>query len=322
MKPAHWIVTACVLVLLSARVEVMRTPVAAADQATDTLQRARTALGGEDALAKVKAIAAKGTFRREMGPRQMEGVLTVTIERPDRMHRSEDMEMMGGASMERITALARDTSWEDTQNRGGMGGGMMMQMVMRGPNGEQATPEQMAEMRTRRMKVELNRWLLAFFASSDQPMTYAGTAEAPEGKAEVLEIKDERGQAVRLFVDQQSGMPLMLTYQELRPRMMVAGGGPGGPGGPGAGGQHGPGAGPGQGGQRADPEEMRRRLEAEGPPPPTTVHLFLADYKEVKGVKLPHRITESVDGKPVMEWAIEKFEVNPKIKADLFDKKK
>lgn len=320
MKPAHWIVTACASVLLVASA-VMPTPLAAVDQATETLQKARIALGGEDALEKVKSIAAKGAFRREMGPRQMEGVLTVTIERPDRMHRSEEMEMMGGASMERITALAGETSWEDTENRGGMGGGMMMQMVMRGPNGEQATPEQLAEMRTRRMKVELNRWLLAFFAASQQPMTYAGTAEAPEGKADILEITDERGQAVRLFVDQQTGMPLMLSYQEMRPRMMFAGGpggpgGPGGSGGPGGGGQRAPGAG------RPDPEEMRRRVEAEGPPPLTTVNLFLADYREVKGVKLPHRVTESVEGKPVMEWTIEKFEVNPKIKADLFAKKK
>lgn len=290
----------------------------AADQASDPVQKVRAALGGEDAIEKVKAIAAKGTFRREMGQRQLEGTLTLTIERPDRMHRSEEMEMPGGASVERITALAGDTSWDDTQNRGGMGGGIQMQMAMRGPNGEQASPEQMAQMRTRRMKVELERWMLALFAASDQPLSAAGVAEAPEGKADVLETNDERGQPVRLFADQQSGMPLMITYQESRPRMMVAGG-PGGPGGA---------RGGGQGGQRPSPEEIQRRMEAErarlqaeGPPPPTTVTLFLADYKEVRGVKLPHRITESIDGKPVMEWTIEKFEVNPKIKADLFEKK-
>lgn len=315
MSVRHWIaVTAVMAVAAGSGARV------AADQASDAVQKARAALGGEEAIEKVKAIAAKGAFRREMGPRQIEGTLTLTIERPDRMHRSEEMEMPGGASVERITALAGSTSWDDTQNRGGMGGGMQMQMVMRGPNGEAPNPEAMAEMRTRRMKVELNRWLLALFAASETPLTYAGVAEAPDGKADVLEIKDERGQALRLFVDQQSGMPLMLTYQEMRPRMMF-GGGPGGPGGPG-------GARGGQGGQRPDPEEIKRRVEAEqarlhaeGPPPPTTVTLFLADHQEVRGVKLPHRITESVDGKPVMEWTIEKFEVNPKVKADLFEKK-
>jgi hypothetical protein len=317
MSVRHWIAVTAVIALAAGS----GTPVAA-DQASDAVQKARAALGGEEAIGNVKAIAAKGAFRREMGPRQIEGTLTLTIERPDRMHRSEEMEMPGGASVERITALAGDASWDDTQNRGGMGGGMQMQMVMRGPDGQAPTPEAMAEMRTRRMKAELNRWLLAFFAASETPLTFAGVAEAPDGKADVLEIKDERGQALRLFVDQQSGIPLMLTYQEVRPRMMF-GGGPGGPGG-----QGGARRGQEHGGQRPDPEEARRRvdaerarLQAEGPPPPTTVTLFLADYKDVRGVKLPHRITESVDGKPVMEWTIEKFDVNPKIKTDLFDKK-
>lgn len=292
-----------------------------ADQASEALQKARVALGGDEAMAKVTAIAVKGAFLREMGQRQMEGTLTLTIERPDRMHRSEEMEMPGGASVERVTALVGDTSWEDTQNRGGMGGGMVM--MMRGPNGEAPNAEQMQQMRTRRAKVELSRYLLAFFAASETPLTYAGVAESPEGKADVLEIKDERGQATRLFIDQQSGLPLMMTYQDVRPRVMM--GGPGGPGRPG-----GPGGrrGGGDAGPRPSPEEMQKRMEgererlrAEGPPPPTTVTMFLADYKDVRGVKWPHRITESVDGKPVMEWTVEKLEVNPKIKAGFFEKK-
>ncbi len=316
MGTRHWITVA----MMVAMATVSGASVAA-DQASDVVQKVRAALGGEDAIEKVKAIAAKGTFRREMGQRQIEGALTLTIERPDRMHRSEEMEMPGGASVERITALAGDTSWDDTQNRGGMGGGMQMQMVMRGPNGEAANPEAMAHMRTRRMKVELERWMLAFFAASDKPLSAAGVAEAPDGKADVLEFKDERDQPVRLFVDQQTGMPLMITYQDVRPRMMVAGAGQSGPGA--QGGRRGGAQGP-----PPDQEEMRRRMEAErarlqaeGPPPPTTVTLYLADYKEVRGVKLPHRITESIDSKPVMEWTIDKFEVNPKIKADLFEKK-
>jgi hypothetical protein len=50
----------------------------------------------------------------------------------------------------------------------------------------------------------------------------------------VVEVKNEAGQAVRLFVDQQSHLPLMLQYMEVRPRFNIMGG-PGGPGGPGGG---------------------------------------------------------------------------------------
>jgi hypothetical protein len=307
MSIRHWMVAA--LVTLPTLVSgVVPTPVVAFDQAADVLQKARVALGGDAAIEQVKAITAKGAFRREMGPRQMDGTLVLTIERPGRLHRSEEMEMPGGASVERIQALAGETSWEDTQNRGGMGGGM--QMIFRGPNGEAPNAEQMAVARTRRLKADLERYLLAFFASSEKPLTYAGVAEAPEGKADVLELKDERGQPMRLFVDQATGMPLMITFQEIRPRMMMRQEGPGGAR-----------RGPPPEGHRPDPEEVRRRLDAEGPPPLSTINLFLADYQDVRGVKLPHRITESVDGKPVMEWTIEKFDVNPRLKADLFEKK-
>ena len=50
---------------------------------------ARKALGGEDKVAGLKGLTAEGPFRRSMGGRDMEGTLTVTIARPDRMKRVE-----------------------------------------------------------------------------------------------------------------------------------------------------------------------------------------------------------------------------------------
>jgi hypothetical protein len=66
---------------------------------------------------------------------------------------------------------------------------------------------------------------------------------------------------------------------------------------------------------------MRRRMEAMPPPAPSQVSVYLADYKEVNGVKLPHRMTQAVDGAPVEEWTFEKVKVNPEIKPDFFEKK-
>ena len=50
-------------------------------------------------------------------------------------------------------------------------------------------------------------------------MTYGGVAEAPDGKADVLEVKPEDARAMKLFVDQSSHKPLMLTYEGLMPRV-------------------------------------------------------------------------------------------------------
>lgn len=287
---------------------------ALADQATEVLDHARQALGG-DKLAAVQTLSLEGPFTRGMGGRQLEGTTVLTLARPDRLHRSEDTELPGGASMERIVAIAGDVSWDDVQNRGGMGGGMQI-MTFRGPGGQPMNEEAMAEARTRRLKAERQRWMLSLLLQCDETPAYAGVAESADGKADVLEVKDERGQPVRLFLDQATHLPLMLSFQEIRPRMMM--GGPGGPGG----GRGGPGGrGPGAGGPPPDREEMRRRLEAEGPPAPSAVSMYLADYRRVDGVMLPHRITQSVDGQPVDEWTIEKVKVNPSVKPDLFEKK-
>ena len=59
--------------------------------------------------------------------------------------------------------------------------------------------------------------------------TYAGEAEAPEGKADVIDVKGEGDFAVRLFVDQKTHMPLMLSWMDKEPLVMtMTSGGPGG----------------------------------------------------------------------------------------------
>jgi hypothetical protein len=325
-------------------------------KAADVMKQLRDALGGEK-LSQVKSLIAEGPFAREMGARQMQGTHVLTVQLPDRMHRSEETEMPGGMSMERVSVLAGETSWEDMQNRGGMGGGV--QMVFRGPPGQELNPGQIEQARLRRFRTEFTRYVIAFLGGGTLQPTYVAVAEAPEGKADVLEVKNEAGQAVRFFVDQNTHLPLMLQYTEVRPRMNIMGGPggagrPGGPGGGGGGGMRGggappggdPGAGAGGGAgapppgqpapatgsgagtgagggeaQRPSPEEMRRRMESMPPPAPSAVSLYLGDYKKVDGVMFPHRLAYAIEGKTVEEWTIEKLKVNPSIKADLFEKK-
>ena len=318
MSARAFVITAVVAMPFMGMDRFVPSPQAAADQAMDVLQQARAALGGDAKLNAVKALSLEGPFTREMGQRQLEGTATLIIAPPDRMHRSEETELPGGATLERISALAGETAWDDVQNRGGMGGGNLQIMTQqRGPGGQPMNEEALAQARARRMKAELHRWLFALLAQSGQPPTYAGVAEAAEGKADVLELKDERGQAIRLFVDQQTHLPLMLNFQEMRPRMMFGGGrGPGGPGGRGRRGGGEPDSGP-----PPDREAIRRQIEAQGPPPPSAVSMYFSDYRAEGGVKIPHKITQSVDNQPSEEWTIEKVKVNPSVKPELFEKK-
>ncbi len=317
-------------------------PLAAQDRVAGVLAEAKKALGGDDKVAAMKGLTAEGPFRRSMGGRDMEGTLSLTIVRPDRMRRIEEIAMggmVGGPVMERTSVLAGTTAWDDTANRGGMGGGMRMEIRNGpgpggpgGPGGAAPmTEEQMNEARVRRARVQLQRYLAALVVEGPAAWTDAGIAESPDGKADILETKEETGRVLRLFIDQQTHLPLMVQYQDPKPMVMINGGpgrgnggagrGPGGPGGPPPGAD---GAGAGGGRPQMTPEEMQKRIEEmrKNPPALGTYAMHLGEYKKVDGIMLPHKIDISLDGQPNEEWTVEKYKVNPTIKADTWEKKK
>jgi hypothetical protein len=293
-------------------------PLQAAGQVAEIVAKAREALGGEQRLSGVSALTAEGPFRRTMGAREMEGTITLTLGVPGKIRHEEDLELPGGGGMTRLSGMNGDHAWEDTANRGGMGGGQIM-IRRAGPGGgdQEPDPEMLRAMQQRRLTAMYERLSLALLASADE-LTHAGIAEVGNGTADVLETKDAAGRPVRLFISQETHLPIAISYMEVRPRMMIEGGprGPGGPGGPGARG------GRGQGGPPPpDAAEMRQRMQAEGPPPPSTVIMRLEDHRIVNGLRLPHLLVQTVDGQPTEEWTITKYQVNPRLKADLFDRK-
>ena len=326
----RFVISTAALLTMASFIQIDRvslSPLAAQDRVAGIVSAARKALGGEDKIAGLKGLTAEGPFRRSMGGRDLEGTVTVTVARPDKMKRVEEMQMggmVGGPTIERTSVLAGTTAWDDTNNRGGMGGGM--QIVMRGPGegsgpggGPAPTPEQLNEVRVRRMRVQLQRLTAALLADAGTPWVDAGIAESPDGKADILETKEETGRVLRLFVDQTTHLPLMVQYQDPKPMVMINGGPGRGPGGPG----RGPGGPGGPGGPPASPEEMQRRIAEmqRNPPPLGTFAMHLSDYKKVDGIMLPHKIETSLDGEPNEEWTIEKYKVNPQIKADTWEKK-
>ena len=280
-------------------------PLLAQDRVATVLTQVRTALGGEQRLAAVKALSAEGSFRRAMGSRSVEGSLTLLLVRPDKLRRSEESAMFGSTT-EHSSTFDGAQAWDETVNAARVGGGGDHDHgaggfagAFAGPDHNHAdgfqgrgsaeaagaggalTAEQMDAARVRRMKMELQRWTVAFLADSNQPFTDAGRAESPDGPADVLETKDEAGRAVRYFIDPASHLPLMIQYQEVRPQA----------------------------------------LAAQGAPKTTTVAMHLSDYKKVDGLMWPHRIDTSVNGQANEAWTIEKIKVNPTVKVGVFQKK-
>ena len=74
-------------------------------------------------------------------------------------------------------------------------------------------PAQIEEALRRARQADLTRLLLILLAATDVPVAWIGTAEAPDGKADVLELTPANQPAIRLFLDETSHMPLMITWQ-------------------------------------------------------------------------------------------------------------
>jgi hypothetical protein len=294
-----------VLVPLVATVPLRAIAPQADAKAEEILKAARTALGSDDALAKVQSATVTGSSRRIMGEREFSSDVTLDLLLPDKFKRTEEMSFgQGGPSVTRVSAVNGTEVWDDGTNRGG--GGFMMRMG--GPGGpgggpggagREPTEEERArfkQFQERRMKSERARYSLIWFLKSDAPVTYAGVAEAPDGKADVLDIKPEGAAPMKLFIDQESHKPLMLTYEGVLPRMIMRGQG-----------------------QRPTPEEIEKMRNE--PPQQVTYEVHFSEYKNVDGVLLPHLISQSVNGNVSEEFTIEKYKLNAPLKPADFAKK-
>jgi uncharacterized membrane protein YgcG len=352
--------------VISAAVAILAIEALVAGQVKDVnqvLADTRAALGG-DKIATVKTITAVGRTLRTAGDRTIENEFEMAMELPDKYVMRSVLAAMGNMSVYRNTGFNGGQVIEEIDRPPNLQGGNIM-IRMGGPLGAAMdpatiTPEQKAEADRLRLvanKREFARLTLGMFASSPAAFplefTYAGQAEAAEGKADVINVKGEGDFYVILFVDAQTHMPLMVSWMDKEPIVITSNsGGPGGPGGAsggagetrimtfsGGGGAVGGMAGGGAsftaampaggagGGQKMSKEELEkmqkdfeeRRKEAEARRRTVEFRVYYGEYKSVGGVKLPFRIARSIDGKTTEEMVFDTIKLNPKIDAKKFE---
>lgn len=302
--------------------------------ASKVLSLVREALGGDKKLAAVKTLAVAGRSARVNGestapPTDFE----IAMELPDKYMKKEVVATIGTSTIARTTGFNGDGLIEVMDTPPAMGGGMMV-MRFGGPGGSgpsgQSTPEQAAAMRKNALQAaheEFARLTLGMFASSFSAFpiefSYAGQAESPDGKADVIGLKGTDDFQARLFVDSTSHLPLMLSWMAKEPLVMQNVAGPG----------RGSGGGTnvvqfGAGGARQMTPEQRdqmmkeiqdRMKEAEAKRRTVEYRIYYSDYQEVSGVKLPFKLQRSIDGKPTEEMTLEKVKVNQKIDPKKFE---
>lgn len=296
--------------------------------AASVLASAREALGGEKRIAAVKTIVATGRTRQVRGDNLVPIEFEIASELPGKYVRKDEI-----------------PAQESGPTRVGFSGDALIQVpvpptgaIPGRPGGPPPpTPEQQqaaSRARVNGVKADFARLMLGFFAGSlsSYPLTftYAGGAEAPQGMADVLDVKVPGGPAnlaMRFFVYKDTHLPVMVTWQGAPagpgrgpgggPARGPVAGAPAGPGpapNPGAAPSSGPVPGPSRGAGPAPSPAT-----GAGPVPGPENRLYFADYRDVNGLKLPFRLRRAVGPDTIEETTFDGFRINAKIDPKKFE---
>ena len=298
-----------------------RIDASAGDKAADVLAQARKAIGGGK-LDSLKTFSAEARTQRNVGTFQINADVELALAMPDKYMRS-DSSSGGPVNFSSTTGFSGDRPLARSGGAAHGGGAMVIQMGPGGPAfGEKPTPEQQAEIdrvALRAARQDLSRLMLGWFGTAHPSLSvtyaYAGEAESPDGKADVIDVKDADGFNARVFIDQQTHLPLMLTYQGPQRRIMTSGG-------PmvAAGAQA-------RTRQLSDDErkkmnaDVQKQTEQARSQPLTMVEyrLYFSEWTDVDGIKFPMRLQRATAGTTDEEWTVIKVKVNPKIDLKKFD---
>jgi hypothetical protein len=299
-------------------------------KAAEVLAAARKAIG-EKKLDALKTLSVQSKVARNLGNLQAQTDVEMVIETPDKYVRTDVASSAMGISIS--TGFNGDRAIMPANGRIMPGGGaFVISMGGAGASshqGEKPTQEQLDELnrvQVKNSRHEISRLMLGWFAMTHPALetryTYAGEAESPDGKAHVIDAKDADGFEARLFIDQATNLPLMVTYKGRQPRIMTSTGGPGGMtrvrGGEGQ---------PARELSKEDAEKLKTQVDKQmaelktamsQPVPLVEMSLFFDEWREVDGIKFPHVIRRASEGTTSEEWTVEKVKVNPRIDAKKF----
>ena len=203
--------------------------------ASAILAQAREALGGEKRLSAVKNFVATGRTRQVRGDNLVPIEFEIFVELPDKYLRKDEIPLKR-ADRRPQASTARIASVAGRRRAAAPPGWRTAAARLRMPafSKPQESP-------CDAVKQDFARLTLGMFAASfsTYPLTftYVGEAEAPQGKADVIDAKGPNNFTLRLFINQQNHLPIMVSWQGPAPGRGRGPGGPGMPGGapPGAG---------------------------------------------------------------------------------------
>ena len=331
------------LTFLAAAVSFAQTPEPAATsgEAAVVLSAAREALGGEKRISAVKTVVASGHTRQLQGDNLVPILFEINIELPDKYVRTDEIPAReSGPSSRGFNGDGLVQSGDAPARRGGPPPGGPGAAPPASPDGKPAPPGGAAGGRgpagpppnpTVPVKQDFTRLALGMFATSfsSYPLSFghAGQAEAPEGKADVLDVKGAGNFSARLFIDSKTHLPLMLSWTT-PPNLVpvVAGQKPPANLPPGAVTFETPmppsDSATAEQKKQFEEEALAARKKAMAATRPTENRIYYADYRDVDGLKLPFRIRRAVGATTVEETIFDRYRINARVDPRKFEVRK
>jgi hypothetical protein len=287
---------------------------AAVERAATILAETRKAMGGP-ALDAVKSLAASGRTRRVRGNNLVPIEFELGIELPDKYYRKDEFPAEEtdptslGFNGEFLVQTPAPVSAPPPARAGGP---------------PPPTPEQLAAQRKTRVngvKQDFVRFALGMFASSFEtyPLTFAfaAQAEAPQGKANVLDVKGPGNFTARFLIHAETHLPIMVSWQ-LPPTnvlVRVPGQPPPATVAPGAVFVDVPAPPPATASQEEKEKYQNevKGLQAKARATPVEHRMYFADYRDVNGVKLPFRLRRAIGADTTEETTFDRYTINGKI---------
>lgn len=293
--------TAWVRVIVFACASILAASASGQDRAQEVLTRAKQALGSEAALNSVTSLAVKATVRTVLttAGREISSDVQVELLLPDKIRKSQVVSF-GGISLEVITGLSGERVFVDD---GGMSAAAGVDPLS-GPR--RATT--LRNLRQENLRLQ-TVWLLSPPRGAPFTITYAGEAEAPDGKADVLDVSGPDAFSLRLFLDKRTHRLLMATFPVEIPAM-----------------------------DKTQIQEAAKKAAAENPNPrdaakahaellqraprkTVSVQMRFSDYRKVDGIWCPHEMTIDMEGQSHEEWKVASYKLNPPLKPERFEKR-
>jgi len=279
-------------------------------RASEILAAARKAIGGKT-LDSLKTFSVQSTVQRTAGQMHIQSDVEILLDLPDKYARTETLSGGGDGMVMRgggTSGFNGDMPLQKMDGSGPMGGGGMIVRIGPGgtsstPTNEKPTPEQLEQQKRamlRGSRAEVSRLMLGWFAmahpASKVSYTYLGEAESTDGKAYVINARNDDGFETRLFVDEDSHLPLMITYRGPLPRIVRQT-------------------------TEVSPDDIQKQLNAMQAQPPEMGEftIYFEDWRNVEGVKFPFKMRRATGGTTSEEWNVTSLKVNPKIDPKKFD---